>query len=70
MRKQVFIDGNKRTAMLAANHVMIANGVGIISIPIEHQQQFTTMLLEFYESGDMSALKLFVYSYCIDGIDF
>lgn len=34
MRTQMFLDGNKGTSMLAANHIMITNGVGIISIPI------------------------------------
>lgn len=70
MRKQMFLDGNKRTYMLAANQVMISSGCGIISVPIEHQRDFTKMLVEFYESNDMQPLKTFVYDYCIDGIDF
>ena len=37
MRTQPFYDGNKRTAMMAANQIMIQNGKGIISVPIEHQ---------------------------------
>lgn len=70
MRKQMFLDGNKRTSMLAANQIMIANGCGIISIPIEHQPEFTRMLVDFYESGDMEEIKTFVYENGIDGIDF
>lgn len=70
MRRQLFLDGNKRTAMLAGNQVMIANGCGILSIPIEIQPEFTKMLVEYYESGNMAALKQFVYDDCIDGIDF
>ena len=70
MRKQMFLDGNKRTAMLAANQIMIANGCGIISIPIEHQPEFTRMLFDFYESGNMDEIKAFVYENGIDGIDF
>ena len=70
MRKQMFLDGNKRTSMLAANQVMISSGCGIISIPIEQQRDFTKMLVEFYESNDMQPLKQFVYDYCIDGIEF
>ena len=70
MRKQIFLDGNKRTAMLAGNHVMIAAGCGIISIPIEHQSAFRPMLLAFYESGDAGALSQFLYDHCIDGMDF
>jgi len=70
MRKQLFLDGNKRTAMLAANQVMIANGCGIISIPIEHQQMFTQLLVAFYESGNASEITKFLYETSIDGIDF
>ena len=70
MRKQMFFDGNKRTAMLAANHVMIANGAGIITIPIKQQNGFRNLLIEFYESGEMETIKAFLYEHCIDGIDF
>jgi len=35
MRGQFFIDGNKRTVMLAANKEMIRSGQGIISVPVE-----------------------------------
>jgi len=70
MRKQMFLDGNKRTSMLAANQVMISSGCGIISVPIERQRDFTKMLVEFYESNDMQPLKEFVYDFCIDGIAF
>lgn len=70
MRKQMFLDGNKRTAMLAGNQVMISSGCGVISVPIEQQREFTTMLVQFYESNDMKPLKAFMYDYCIDGIVF
>jgi hypothetical protein len=70
MRKQIFLDGNKRTAMLAGNQVMISCGHGIISVPIEHQPVFRSMLIEHYESGDAGGLSRFVYENCIDGMDF
>lgn len=70
MRRQIFLDGNKRTSMLAANHIMISNGAGIISIPIEHQRQFTQLLVDYYESNEQNTLKSFVYENCIDGIPF
>jgi hypothetical protein len=70
MRKQMFLDGNKRTAMLAGNQVMISSGCGILSVPIEQQREFTTMLVQFYETNDMEPLKDFVYDQCIDGIAF
>ncbi|MCM1062416.1 MAG: Fic family protein, partial [Eubacterium sp.] len=69
MRSQMFVDGNKRTAMLAANHEMIMNGCGIISVPIEHQSEFTKLLVEFYETNNPDTLMRFVYDNCIDGLD-
>lgn len=70
MRRQMFLDGNKRTSMLAGNHVMIANGAGIISIPIEYQRDFTALLINYYETNKMDEIMNFVYERCIDGIDF
>lgn len=70
MRKQMFIDGNKRTGMLAANQVMIANGAGVITIPIENQRDFTKLLIYFYESNNSDEIKNFIYDKCIDGINF
>ena len=70
MRRQMFLDGNKRTGMLAGNHVMIANGAGIITIPIEHQREFTGLLIEFYETKKLDKITNFIYDKCIDGIAF
>lgn len=70
MRTQPFYDGNKRTAMMAGNQIMIQNGVGIISVPIKHQEKFRDMLIKFYETNDMSNIKAFLYDNCIDGIHF
>ena len=70
IRTQPFYDGNKRTAMMAANQIMIQNGKGIISIPIEQQVTFREMLIDFYETDDMYRIKNFLYNNCIDGINF
>jgi len=69
MRRQMFIDGNKRVAMLFANKIMIDNGCGIITIDQDHQEIFYEKLIKYYESGDMVDLKQWIYEYCIDGID-
>ena len=68
MRRQMFIDGNKRTLMLFANKIMIENGCGIITISVDKQQDFFTKLLKFYETNDMEELKKWIYDNCIDGI--
>ena len=69
MRKQMFIDGNKRVAMLFANRIMIDNGCGIITISQENQPTFFEKLIKFYESGDNMDLKQWIYDTSIDGID-
>ena len=70
MRGQFFLDGNKRTSMLAANQIMIANGNGIISVPEEMIPDFVRLLIKFYESGDIDEIRWFVYNNCIDGMPF
>ena len=70
MRRQIFIDGNKRIAMLIANKEMIINGCGIISIPDDKIKIFYELLIKFYETYNMSYLKEFVYKNCVDGLKF
>lgn len=69
MRRQMFIDGNKRVAMLFANKIMIDNGCGVISIAQSDQPVFYEKLIAFYETANMSELKNWIYEHCIDGID-
>ncbi|MGN0607893.1 MAG: Fic family protein [Oscillospiraceae bacterium] len=69
MRSQLFMDGNKRTAQLAANKIMIENGAGIICIPVDKQREFVSLLIDFYESGSKEKISGFIYEHCIDGFD-
>lgn len=69
MRKQMFIDGNKRVAMLFANKIMIDNGCGIISISQELQSLFYEKLIKYYETGEMDELKKWIFDNCIDGMN-
>ena len=69
MRRQMFIDGNKRVAMLFANKIMIDNGCGIITIAQDKQTVFYEKLIKFYENGDSQDLKKWLYDNCIDGIN-
>ena len=70
MKSQLFWDGNKRTAMLFANHEMIKNGVGVITIPVDIKDVFGEKLVKYYETDEIDDLKQFIYDNCIDGIDF
>jgi len=70
MRRQMFLDGNKRVAMLFANKIMIDNGCGIITISKENQTEFFTKLIKFYEINEMDDLKNWLYETSIDGMEF
>lgn len=67
-RCQMFLDGNKRVANLVANKEMIKNGQGIIAVPVEEIGNYLTKLIEYYESGDNTKLKEWLYENCIDGV--
>lgn len=69
MRRQMFIDGNKRVGMLFANKIMIDNGCGIITISQDNQPTFFEKLIKFYETGDNTDLKQWIYETSIDGIN-
>ena len=70
MRAQLFYDGNKRIAMLIGNKLMIENGQGIISVAQKDIKDFYKLLASYYETGDQSDLKQFLYDHCIDGMMF
>ena len=67
-RSQMFLDGNKRVANLVANKEMIKNGQGIIAVPVEEIGNYLTKLTLYYESGDNTNLKQWIYDNCIDGV--
>ena len=70
MRTQPFYDGNKRIAMLIGNKIMIENGQGIISVKQKDIREFYQMLINYYETGDKTNIKQFLYDNCIDGMTF
>lgn len=69
-RGQFFWDGNKRTAMMLANKILISGGAGLITIFDKDMEKFNTLLCEFYGSGDSTELKDFLYNNAIRGIEF
>lgn len=69
MKMQMFNDGNKRTAMLIANHELIRLGRGIISISEENKVEFGTKLIQYYEDEEkIESLIQFIYDKCLDGM--
>lgn len=67
-RSQMFLDGNKRVANLVANKEMIRLGQGIIAVPVEEIGTYFTKLINYYETGDNTELKNWLYETSIDGI--
>ena len=64
MKKQIFIDGNKRTAVIFANHYLIARGKGILVIPTELTDDFKNLLIQYYEGKEDSKIKKFIKEKC------
>ncbi|MCM1335198.1 MAG: Fic family protein [Bacteroides sp.] len=67
-RGQFFGDGNKRTSMTLANKILISSGAGILTVTDNHMLEFNTLLCAYYESGDNTDLKMFLYHNAIQGI--
>lgn len=68
MRSQLFMDGNKRTAQILANKIMIENGCGIISVPADLHKDFFIKLTEYRETNDSENISEFIYNECITGV--
>ena len=64
MKKQVFIDGNKRTSVIFSNHYLISKGKGIIAIPAELTEEFKDLLISYYEGKDENSIKKFIKEKC------
>lgn len=60
MKKQIFIDGNKRTAVIFANHVLISKSKGLIVIPNDKVEEYKKLLIAYYEGKDEKSIKDFL----------
>jgi len=64
MKKQLYLDGNKRTAVIFANHYLISRGMGLIVIPAELVDEFKKCLIDYYEDKN-DDIKSFLYDRCL-----
>ena len=69
MRSQLFWDGNKRTAMIVANKLLVSNGGGIISVKENDINEFNKLLTEYYNTGNKDKIISFLYDKCIFGLE-
>ena len=64
MKTQIFNDGNKRTAIIFANHYLIAHGAGLMVVPENIVTEFKQLLVRYYEDIDVGAIKDFLKNQC------
>lgn len=67
-RAQIFLDGNKRTAVIFANHYLIANGLGLLFVPENKTEEYKKLLVEFYETGERKKIADFIKENCVISI--
>ena len=65
MKAQLFNDGNKRAAVLFANHYLISHGGGILVIPEQSVPEFKQLLVLYYEGNDDGKIREFMRRVCI-----
>ena len=56
MKKQLFLDGNKRTAIIFANHYLITHALGLLVIPAELVSEYKKILVSYYEDENKKDL--------------
>ena len=66
MRYQPFWDGNKRTAMLAANQILISEGCGVLTIAESQQITFKEKVVDYYITNNKEELKQFLLDNAIE----
>ncbi len=64
MKTQIFNDGNKRAAVLFANHYLISQGGGLIVIPEKEVPEFKKILITYYEGNDSGEIIAFLKTKC------
>ncbi|MEG1646756.1 MAG: Fic family protein [Clostridia bacterium] len=70
-KNQLFWDGNKRTAFIAANKYLIEKGCGLLTINDKDVVEFNTKLTDYYDNeGNKNQLKSFLYDKCINAASF
>ena len=65
MKAQIFNDGNKRAAVIFANHFLISQGAGMLIIPEKEVPEFKRLLVAYYEDKDEGGIMEFMKSKCI-----
>lgn len=68
MKTQLFTDGNKRTAIIFANHFLISRGAGLLVVPEKLVPDFKKHLIDYYEDKDLLSIKRFLKDKCYQAL--
>jgi len=64
-RNQFFYDVNKRMGRFMMNGLLLSSGYPAINLPAKKNLEFNQLMLDFYSSGDVSAMTKFMKD-CLD----
>ena len=64
-----FYDGNKRTARLSSNLILLANNIGVLSVPARYKIEYNKLMLDFYETLEADEVIKFMLDKCITFFD-
>ncbi len=64
MKTQIFNDGNKRAAVIYANHFLIAHAGGLLVIPEKEVPEFKRVLVAYYEGRGEEEIRAFMKEKC------
>lgn len=64
IKTQIFLDGNKRAAVIFANHYLISHGGGFLVIPEREVPDFKKLLVRYYEGEDPAVIRNFMKEKC------
>lgn len=65
MKTQIFNDGNKRTAIIFANHYLISHAGGLMVVPQNLVPEYKKLLVKYYEGTDEETIKSFMREKCL-----
>lgn len=49
MKRQLFLDGNKRTAVIFSNHYLISHALGLLVVPADKVDEYKKLLVSYYD---------------------
>ena len=68
-KSQYFYDGNKRTARLMMNGVLLSHGYPMLNIKAKDKLAFNTKMVEYYDTDNILKAVMYLLKYYIKQVD-